>query len=183
MKTINIILGVGTAIIISALLLLGIKAFHPEPMAPDYNAYIKPIPYAPPITCEKGDTGCLAQQKASYDQQQKQQEEFQKQQKDYDGKLKIYNRDVFVVANIVGMLVFIGGFLLLFQAAIASQSIPIGIMLAGLYGIIYGYIRGWGSVDDRLKFFVGLVVAIVAIGGSMMLLTRYQHRKIISENK
>jgi len=29
---------------------------------------------------------------------------------------------------------------------------PIGIMLAGLWGILYGYGRGWGSIDDQLKF-------------------------------
>ncbi|GEM_PF-855098 len=181
MKIINIILGLATAIILSSLILLGIKAFHPEPAQPDYFAYPKAAPYRE-FNCAKGDTKCTSDQNAFYAEQQKQQDEFQKRQKEYQDKMNVYNRDVFVAANIVGVLVFIGGFLLLFRAAIASQSVPIGIMLAGLYGIIYGYFRGWGSVDDRLKFFIGLLVAIVTIGGSMWLMQKY-YKKGESKNR
>ena len=177
MKTINFILGFATALIVSGLILLGIKAFHPEPAQPDYFTYPqKPVPYRE-FNCAKGDTQCTSEQNAFLAEQQKQQDESAKQQKEYQDKMNVYNRDVFVIANIAGAAVFAAGFMLLFGAAVASQSIPIGIMIAGLYGIIYGYFRGWGSVDDRLKFFVGLLVAALVIGGSMLLIAKYQHRK------
>ena len=82
------------------------------------------------------------------------------------------------IALIVGIIVFIVGFWLIFTTAIATQSVPIGIMIAGLWSIIYGYIRGWDSIDDRLKFFVGLIVAALVIGGSVWLIQRYQKKTI-----
>jgi hydrogenase/urease accessory protein HupE len=54
---------------------------------------------------------------------------------------------------------------------------PIGIMIAGLWSIMYGYARGWGSVDDQLKFFIGLVIAALVIGGSMWLIERHAKKK------
>ena len=36
MKVVNFVLGLGTAIILAALITLGIKAFYPEPVAPTY---------------------------------------------------------------------------------------------------------------------------------------------------
>jgi hypothetical protein len=50
-------------------------------------------------------------------------------------------------------------------------------MLAGLWSIVYGYGRGWGSVNDQLKFFIGLVIAALIIGSSVWLMERYQKRK------
>jgi hypothetical protein len=87
--------------------------------------------------------------------------------------VKIYDRNLFIIANIVGVIVFVFGFWLLFSTSIAAQSVPIGIMIAGLYSIFYGYIRGWGSVNDQLKFFIGLVIAVLVIGGSMWLIQKY----------
>lgn len=171
MKIINVVVGLGTAIILSGLILLGIKAFYPEPAQPDYYR-VKPLIYRE-FNCDKTDLKCIKDREAYYQEQQKEQEENQRVQKEYDNKIKVYNRDVFVIANVIGMLVFIGGFLLLFRAAVASQSIPVGIMISGLYGIIYGYSRGWYSISDKMKFFVGLIVAVLVIGGSMWLLQKY----------
>lgn len=178
MKIINLILGLGTAIIIGALIHLGIRAFHPAPVSP-YEAGITPkaVPYLN-INCDKGDKECIARQDSYIKQQQLAQDEMDKQNRTYEAELKIYNRDVFVIANVVGILVFISGFLILFKTAIASQSVPIGVMIAGLYGIIYGYATGWVSVNDRLKFFVGLVVALLVIGGSIWLIGRYSKEKM-----
>lgn len=173
MKIVNVILGLGAAIIVGALINLGIKAFHPQPASPDYSyPKIAPMPYGE-FNCDKADAKCITDRDAYYKNEQVRQDEFQKAQKEYDAKMGVYNRDVFVIANIVGIAVFIVGFWLLFATAIVSESVPIGIMIAGLYGIIYGYAIGWNSTDDRLKFFVGLAVAVLVIGGSIWLMQRY----------
>ncbi|MBI4087208.1 MAG: hypothetical protein HY434_00035 [Candidatus Liptonbacteria bacterium] len=173
MKIINIILGLGTAIIIGALIHLGIRAFHPEPKSPyDAGRYPKPVLYQE-FNCDKSDAQCVADRNAFYKEQQARQEEMDKQNRAYEQEMKVYNSDVFVAANIVGIVVFVAGFLVLFRTAIASRSVPIGVMVAGLYGIIYGYARGWNSVNDQLKFFVGLAVALLVVGGSMWLMERY----------
>ena len=172
MKIVNIILGLGTAIILGALINLGIRAFYPEPVSPDYGLMTKPYPaYVTP--CEKNNAECLAQ----WNEYNVQQEEFNKKQAEYQDQMKIYNRDVFIIANIVGIVIFITGFWLIFTTAIATQSVPIGIMIAGLWSIIYGYGRGWDSIDDKLKFFVGLIVAALVIGGSVWLIKRYQMKR------
>jgi len=69
--------------------------------------------------------------------------------------------------------VFVVGFLLVLYADLAGNGVPIGIMMAGLWGIVYGYGRGWNSIDDQLKFFIGLVVAVIVLGGSMWLMQRH----------
>lgn len=178
MKIVNIILGVGTAIILGSLINLGIRAFYPEPQAPDYGAIVKPISAPYPAPCAVGDAACIKQTSDYNAAQQAQQDQFSEQQSTYQDAMKVYNRDVFIIANIVGIVVFITGFWLIFTTAIATQSVPIGVMIAGLWSIIYGYIRGWDSIGDILKFIVGLVVAALVIGGSVWLIQRYQKRAV-----
>ncbi len=175
MKVINLILGLATAIIIAALAHLGIKAFHPEPIQPQPDI-LSAKPFRE-FNCEKGDKECLAEQNAFYAEQDKQNQVEQLRYRAYEAELKVYNRDFFILANIIGILVFVGGFLLIFQAGIATHSVGLGVMIAGLYNIISGYVRGWDSTNDQLKFFVGLIVAGLIIGGSIWLMQRYAARK------
>ncbi len=168
MKVINIVLGIATAIILGALLTLGIRAFYPEPVYPAYP----PIPVISP--CAVNDAACLKSNEAAQAQERAAQAEFNAAQGSYEDAMKIYNRNLFIIANLVGIVMFAVGFFLVFDdRARAARGVPIGILIAGLWGIMYGYARGWGSVDDMLKFFVGLVVAALVIGGSMWLMVRY----------
>ncbi len=173
MKIINIIIGIATTLILGSLIVLGIRAFHPEPPPLDYSFYSKPYPYVD-MNCEKNDTDCIAKRDQYNKDQQAEQELLNQRQKEWDESMKQYNRDVFLIANVIGILVFVGGFLVIFRTEIGSNGAPVGMMLAGLWGIIYGYARGWRSTDDQLKFFVGLIIAALVIGGSMWLLERYK---------
>lgn len=170
MKIVNIILGIATAIILGALINLGIAAFYPAPVAPTFSN--TPVAAPCPGTMALGTTQQCNQQIQA--QQQAAQNEFNTEQTAYENQMSIYDKNLFIIANIVGVIVFAVGFWLVFATALASQSVPIGMMLAGLWGIIYGYARGWGSIDDQLKFFVGLVLAAIVLGGSMWLLQRRQ---------
>jgi hypothetical protein len=169
MKVVNVVLGIATAIILGALINLGIKAFYPEPIAPTYPDNY-PVAATP---CASNDTKCQVQQTTIANQQQA---IYQEQDQAYETQMQIYDRNLFIIANIIGILIFAIGFWLIFGAIVTSQGVPIGIMLAGLWSIIYGYARGWGSIDDQLKFFVGLIIAIIVIGGSMWLMQRYQKK-------
>jgi hypothetical protein len=172
MKVVNVVLAIGTLIILGALITLGIKAFYPEPSYPDYGAAMKPMSYPPEAPCATNDVQCK-KAVASYNaKQQAQQDAFQKAQRAYDDQMKVYNRNVFIAANIIGIIVFVAGFFAVLYGGLVGQGVPIGVMMAGLWSIIYGYARGWGSIDDRLKFFVGLVIAILVIGGSAWLMQR-----------
>lgn len=166
MKVVNFVLGLATAVILGALIILGIKAFYPEPVSPTYPNY--PVVATP---CASGDLAC---QKAQADLSNQQQATWNQQEQVYESQMNVYGKNLFIVANIVGIVMFVIGFWLVFGIALASNAVPVGIMLAGLWSIMYGYARGWGSVDDQLKFFVGLIIAVLVIGGSMWLIQRYQ---------
>ena len=168
MKTVNVVLGIATAFILAALITLGIKAFYPEPQ---YPAYTNPVvPVAP---CASGDTACLNTQSVLAQQQA---DIVQQQEQTYEDAMQAYNRNLFIIANIIGIIMFAIGFWLIFGTALSSQGVPVGIMLAGLWSIIYGYGRGWDSTNDQLKFFIGLVIAVIVIGGSMWLMQRHQNK-------
>jgi hypothetical protein len=181
MKVINFVLGLGTAFILGALITLGIKAFYPEPVAPTYPNVPPSAPVAPLPSCASGDTVCLLKntqtETQQSEQEQAQQNQFNAEQTTYENAMQVYDRNLFIIANIIGIIVFAFGFWLLFATEIAAQSVPIGIMIAGIWSILYGYGRGWGSVNDQLKFFIGLVIAALVIGGSMWLIQRYAKKR------
>ena len=174
MKVVNFVLGLAAAVILAALIALGIAAFYPAPVAPSYpnTAVVAPI-----VPCASADTACMQNNTKIEGQQQTAQDQYNNAEAAYENALGVYNRNLFIIANIVGIIVFAAGFWLVFGAwgaALASYAVPVGIMIAGLWSIIYGYARGWGSIDDQLKFFVGFVIAMIVIGGSMWLIQRYQ---------
>jgi heme/copper-type cytochrome/quinol oxidase subunit 4 len=170
MKMVNFVLGLATAIILAALITLGIKAFYAEPVAPTYPASEPILPAEAP--CPSNDAVCQTQNVQYEAQQAAAQAQYNADETAYEAAMQVYDRNVFIIGNVVGIIVFAVGFWLVMGMALASQAVPVGIMLAGLWSIIYGYGRGWGSVDDQLKFFIGLVVAVIVIGGSMWLMQR-----------
>ncbi len=174
MKIVNVVLAIGTLFILGALISLGISAFYPAPVSPSYPTM--PIGISPG-PCTANDTQC-EQQVAEYQaQQQSAQAAYDSANEAYTAAMGVYNRNLFIIGNIIGIIVFLIGFFLVLYAGLASQGVPIGIMMAGLWSIIYGYARGWGSVDDQLKFFIGLVIAVIVIGGSMWLMQRHAKRQ------
>ncbi len=176
MKIVNFILGLAAAVILGALINLGIKAFYPEPTYPQYPN--RPIAY-PTQVCQPNDAQCFKEQKAAVVADQAAQDQFNKDQEAYTAATKVYNKNLFIIANIVGIIVFAIGFFLVFASAIAARGVPIGIMLAGLWSIVYGYGRGWDSVGDQLKFFIGLVIALLILGGSMWLMQRHAKKEMV----
>ncbi|HEX4104045.1 MAG TPA: hypothetical protein VHZ04_01020 [Candidatus Paceibacterota bacterium] len=169
MKTVNIILAIGTLIILGALISLGISAFYP---APQYST-MPNYPMAPAIVpCASGNAQCIQNDASSSAAYQAQMDQYNAAQDAYTNAMNTYNTNVFIIANIVGIIVFVIGFFLVLYARLAGQGVPIGIMMAGLWSIIYGYARGWGSVNDPLKFVIGLVVAVIVLGGSVWLMQR-----------
>ncbi|HUC31295.1 MAG TPA: hypothetical protein VMR99_01235 [Candidatus Paceibacterota bacterium] len=171
MKIVNFVLGLATAVILGALINLGIAAFYPAPVAPSYpnTAVVTPI-----VPCASADTACMQNNATIEAQQQAAQDQYNNAETAYESAIGVYDKNLFIIANVIGIIFFAIGFWLVFGVALASNAVPVGIMLAGLWSIVYGYARGWGSIDDQLKFFIGLVIAVIIIGGSMWLIQRHQ---------
>lgn len=145
--------------ILSTLLILGLRVFIPSLDAPQcFNDYEK---------CAIGDQACYDRQRQEC---QKKQDEYFEAHKEYAGK-------IFIAANISGLVILLVG-IAIFAFGLGT-NIAAGIILAGAFGIVYGYIWGWQGPDDVLKFGVGAVVALVVIGGGV--LVNRMHAKAVRE--
>lgn len=165
MRFLNVIIGVLIAIALSALLGLGIKAFHPSPAAPNYPGMTTAKPM-----CEEKAVDCLRSQQEWDAQYEKVMDERLSLQKEYENKSGKYNRDIFVINNIFGVLFFIGGFLITKLLTVKTAfAVGAGMVISGFYAIIIGYAAGWNSTDDRLKFFVGLILFAILVGFSLII--------------
>lgn len=146
-KIMNFIIGGAIAVIVSTLLVLGLKIFIP---APEYPVYATRYD-----SCASGDQACY----------ERQQREYQNKQEEYTELSKTFGGKIFIAANVAGIIVLLLG-ILCFAMGLGT-NIGVGIILAGAFGIVYGYALGWEGADDAVKFGVGVVVALILIGGGV----------------
>ena len=157
---INFLIGGAIALILSVLLVLGLRIFIPPPEYPKYQDQYS--------VCNKGlsvDDDCYRRQQEKY---QRQVEDYQKISNEYSGK-------IFIAANIVGLVILLSG-IMAFMLGLGT-NIGAGIIIAGAFGIGFGYVWGWNGADDKVKFAVGLVVALIVIGGGI-LVNRMRHKTL-----
>src|ERR1019366_263998 len=103
MKIVNFVLGLATAVILAALINLGIAAFYPAPVAPSYpnTAVVAPI-----VPCASADTACMQNNAKIEAQQQTTQDQYNNAETAYENAMSIYDRNIFIIANVVGIVVF-----------------------------------------------------------------------------
>lgn len=164
MKFLNVIIGLLIVIALSALFVLGIRAFHPSPSAPNYSGMTTSKPM-----CEDKSADCLGKQQDWDSQYEKIMAERLSLQTEYAQNMGKYNRDIFIINNIFGVLFFIGGFLITKLTVRTAFAVGVGVVISGFYAIIMGYAIGWNSTDDRLKFFVGLILFAILVGFSLVI--------------
>ncbi|KKR10340.1 MAG: hypothetical protein UT37_C0003G0039 [Parcubacteria group bacterium GW2011_GWA2_39_18] len=167
-KIINGIIGVIIAVVLSLLLTLGIKVFYPEPEYPRTEPFAKEAPYLN-VTCQGSDKECIAEQKKVEEGRQAYYKEQQKVQDEFEKTRKAYEHDLFIIANILGIIFFLAGMGLLSIYEKIGLNVVAGVLASGGFGIFYGYIRGWQGADDILKFIVGIVVAIMVVASAVVI--------------
>ena len=146
---INFIIGIIITVVLSMLLVLGLRIFIPSPEYPNYNAVQEKC-------SNTTDPSCY----------QREQENSRIQQESYQKKLKEYSGRIFIGANILGLILLLTG-IIIFSLGLGT-NIGAGTILAGGFGIAYGYTLGWAGADDAVKFIFGLVIAILVIIGAVM---------------
>jgi len=79
---------------------------------------------------------------------------------EYDDSRDVYNRNVFIIALILGLAIVVTGITL------KLESVSIGIMGGGALLILYGTIRYWGELGKYIRLVIlGLVlVALIYLG-------------------
>ena len=176
MKFKNIVLGIGIFIIFMFLLHNGIRAFYDIPKYEDFcgqgrfQGYYpeKPVP-AYPSNCtyskqlreaeqqcydnggqpvyEYDDNGCYVSVK-----------ECDYCNKEFTEAMKIYNKNVFVIALVVGIIVLLTGYLILTVEPVGSA-----LMASGIGAIMYGTITNWENLGNIGRFLLLLLAFILLI--------------------
>jgi len=183
MKILNFVIGLAVVIVLSGLFTLGLRAFYPMPESPTSIIISSPplCSIFPRATMSKEE--CVEDLKAWEERFGITQAEYNtlvdkynKEVEEYKQKVKTHNRNIFIIGNIVGVLLFITGFALTKLSAKTALAVGVGTVLSGLYAVIAGYSIGWNSTDDRLKFFIGFVIAAIIIGGSLLVGMRHKNK-------
>ncbi|MEK7120151.1 MAG: hypothetical protein AAB824_01265, partial [Patescibacteria group bacterium] len=90
-------------------------------------------------------------------------------QRIYNEAMKAYNRNLFIIANILGILFFLSGMGLLSIYEKIGINVVAGVLASGGFGIFYGYVRGWEGADDKIKFGVGVLIAIMVVVSAIVI--------------
>ena len=126
-------LGLLTAVFIG----VGINTFYEGPAEPTY-----PVPS---VGKDKTDA-----------EMQKEQDLYNKESQAYRGAQKVYNRNVSVIVLLLAVVLVVTSL----QYEKRSHVIANGVMLGGLFTLVYGIIRSFMSADSKYIF----VAATVGLG-------------------
>jgi len=85
--------------------------------------------------------------------------------KEFRDTREIYNRNVFIIATGIGIIILIIGF------ALKMASVSSGLMGGGILAIIYGTIRYWSDLPDFGRFII--------LGITLIILIWLGYRKIV----
>lgn len=174
MKIMNVVFGIGIAVIIFIVVMLGTQVFYQEPVWEDYNCtYPKEI-YTTMEICPDNISvlQCREMVKTQPFITTPDQTKFNECEKSFSEANKIYGKNLFIINTIVGIIAVIISLFLL-----SMVNISAGIAFSGLILIIYGFMRGWQGTGDVLKFIVALIVAGLFIVFAVMVNKRYSKEK------
>jgi len=173
-KVMNLVFGIGIAIIIFIVVMLGTQVFYKAPVYEDFcntTYYDKPVAVYDSTICSDNMTvkecNLLVKEKqTTLDIQQKEMDNCSKAFMEAD---KIYGKNLFVINNVAGIIAVIVSLFLFSLVNIAA-----GVSFAGLALIVYGFARGWQGTGDILKFIVALIVAVLFIIFAVFVNRRYE---------
>ncbi len=162
-KVVSAVFGIGIAVVVYVTLLLGIQAFYPEPEYEDFCTEKSRIaePFMGYETCEDSMTmGECRRKMSDTDIKEEKRDECYES---YDTARDDYGRNFFIIASILGLLAVITSYFLLGITSISITNISSGIAASGIIMILWAFMRGWESTDEKLKFVVGFIIATIVI--------------------
>jgi hypothetical protein len=145
MNILKLIYTVFLGMIIAVFVGVGIETFYSSPKAPEY----------PLVLEEANNSGGKNLTPA----QQTAEKRFNQESREYEKVLKPYSRNVSIIALIVSVVAL--AISLLFERKI--QMIADGVMLGGLFTLVYSMIRAGESGDTKYIFSVVSVGLIVTL--------------------
>ncbi len=144
----SLFLGILVALFIG----LGISAFYEAPKSPEYPTVLestaeRPVP---------GPDGTIKETEA----QKAAREKYDKEQKQYQKDFGLYNRNVSIIAMVAAVIILVVSLTL----TATIQLISDGLLLGGVFTLLYSVVRGFMAEDNKYRFIVvtvGLIVSLV----------------------
>ena len=174
MKVMNVVFGIGIAIILYIVVLLGVHVFYPGPQWQNNNCTYPDTVKIMNEFCNENIT--VKQCQIQMDQQNRGRTESEKAydecNKKFQDSMDRYNRNFLIITNLIGAAMIVAS-LLLFLYFSSMINIAAGTAFAGLGLIFFGFITGWQSTTDKVKFFISLIIAILIITFSVIINKRY----------
>lgn len=170
MKINNLVLGIGIFVVFMFMIAYGIQAFYPAPQYDSYcegNIFVPKFiePYAQCISSRilqeaeqacynsKGfpeytynDTGCaIAVKECNYCQ------------RDFENARLHYDKNVFVIALLIGIITLFLGY-----SAFSTEPVSSSLMASGIGAIFYGSAKNWENLSNIWRFLL-LVTALILL--------------------
>ena len=165
-RVMNVVFGIGIAILIFIVTLLGISVFYPRPEIDDFNCTELRIERNDICTDEMTVGECNELQNTQ--KIERETSEYQKCWDDFSDVRDVYNKNYFIITSIIGFIAIIVSMYLFSLTNIAA-----GTAFAGLALIVFGFMVGWQSTDDVVKFIVSLIITTVVIVFAVIVNKRY----------
>lgn len=141
----SILLTIFIGLLVAGFIGLGIEAFYPAPKSPEYP--VMPMPVAV-------DDATNAKQQEMYAANRK---TFDDSYKQYQKDLDAHNRNVAIIAIVAALLLLVGSLILVKGPALIGD----GLLLGGIFSLIYSITRAGMSNNSKLEF--GVVAASLAV--------------------
>jgi len=152
-NVLKVVFGIGIAISLLILMLLGIQTFYPEPKYENFCDYsISPIKSFE--SCQDNMTvgecrTLMLNESSNY---------YETCSKNYDSAEKEYKKNFFIIANILGILAIIIAYFIK-----ETINISAGVFMSGIIIILWSLMKSWTSANDKLKFVIALIVTAIII--------------------
>lgn len=121
---------------------VGIDTFYPAPKAPESPLSYE-VKYDRPLTEEERQAEAA----------------FQNEQKSFMEKLSVYNRNVSIIALVFAVAFLVIGLSLAHRIDVISD----GLLLSGVFTLLYSIGRGFAAEDTAYRFMVVSVGVVVAL--------------------
>ena len=164
MKAKRAILSVGIAILFVLFVAYAIETIYPSP---DYDDFCDSdyVSYSDQATCEANNGKWRDYEEGEKPRPVLSEDGIELEgycdvhfycREDFDNVEEKYNRNIFFVSLIIGLITIVVAVLL------ALESVSAGFMGGGVFLIVYGTIRYWGSLSDVLRtLMLGLTLAVL----------------------
>lgn len=133
------------AILISLFFGLGVSAFYPAPKAPTYPVTLEKL--GPDVDMESDE---VKNAKETYD----------RENEDFTKKNQVYNRNVSVITLALAVLSLAVSLIFLNKILLISD----GLMLGGVFTLIYSIIRGFETQDAKYRFIIVTIGLAITLG-------------------